>query len=70
MPSRLIAICRSVISFGLRSSGLFTTRMMRAVSAASLPITLLKAWMLTSGSSAASRTCRATSGRVGSTSSS
>src|SRR5690606_31921496 len=68
--SRPMAVCRSVISRLVRSSGLFTTLMMRAESAASLPITLLSAWMLMSGSSAASRTRRATSGRVGRTSSS
>src|SRR5690606_1880498 len=70
MPRRLTAICRSVISLLLRSRGLLTTLMMRAVRAASLPITLLICGMPTSGSSAASRTFSATSGSVGNTSSS
>ena len=44
-PRRPMAICRSVISLLVRSSGLFTTLMIRAVRAASLPITLARSAM-------------------------
>ncbi|MOA43276.1 hypothetical protein D3C78_1654150 [compost metagenome] len=68
IPSRLIAICRSVISLRALSSGLLATLIRRAVSAASLPTSLASSAMPMSDCCAASRMRRAASGRVGRTS--